>query len=221
MQILGSNTNICFPKVLCVGVSLCMSVSTHVTVKVSHHLPSNIFKPRFKWLATYSNHTGSGGSSTGKSPNYFFRVIPTNWYSICRTFWHSIWHPLWQFYLACAARRSPLRSGSAHWALWCLRLRSGSAHWALVLAVRQCPLRSGARGWGLAVPTKIWSSRLRSGSAHLDLELAVEVRLRPLRSGARGWGPAVPTSIWSSRVRRWRRRWRTRRRRNVIKSYKI
>jgi hypothetical protein len=150
MQILGSNTNICFPKVLCVGVSLCMSVSTHVTVKVSHHLPSNIFKPCFKWLATYSNHTGSGGSSTGKSPNYFFRVIPTNWYSICRTFWHSIWHPLWQFYLACAARRSPLRSGSAHWALeLAIEVRQCPDWSSLELAdeVRQCLVRSRVRCW--------------------------------------------------------------------------
>ena len=187
MQILGSNTNICFPKVLCVGVSLSMSVSVHVTLKVSHHLPSNIFKPCFKWLAKYSNHTGSGDHPRASHLiSSFESSPPTDNLSAV----HS--DILSGILCGNSSWRVPL--GARRWGqavpteLWCSRLRTAvpAELWCSRLWL-DSPLRSGARGWGRAVR---W-----------DLELAVEVRQCPLRSGARGWGPAAPTEIWSLRLR--------------------
>ena len=150
-----------------------MSASVHVTLRVSHHLLSNIFKTLVHmigpWCPKYSNHACIGRSSTGKSPNYFLRVTPTNCYSIWHVFWHYIWLLSGIFVVFCFALYLSYI------------LTFYLAFWIYLPYILTFYLASFA-----AILSDI--SPFRSGSDYWHLELAVEVRQCPLISGARGSG---------------------------------
>ena len=93
--------------------------------------------------------------------NYFLRVIPANWCSIWRIFWHYIWHSIWHIFWHSIWHSIWRIFWHSIWpSLW-----HSIWHLALAVEVQQCPLISGARVWGSAVPTEIWSSQLRSEAA--------------------------------------------------------